>query len=260
MVYNNGFGVKIITDTEQDKLQRGFDNYVALHSGSEYSLRLTNDRNTDAMAEIFIEGDKVGTWLIPAKDSIIIDRPINVARKFTFFKETNYRAISAGVIPGNEFNGVIKAIFYPKKEYGRVIAMSGPLSPSRRFQNNFSLSTASQPALTSFAPQNTTLSPRSLRPFSEKTITSTSNYSSGATVLGSHSHQTFGEARRFSDDEIDWNNKTTIILRLIVKPNDVIISTASSSRYDNDKDFISIKDMASRNSIPPRIDAYRYFI
>lgn len=41
MVYQNGFGVKIITDNDQDKLRRGRYNYVALDNNTEYELMLT---------------------------------------------------------------------------------------------------------------------------------------------------------------------------------------------------------------------------
>ena len=107
MVYNNGFGVKIISDTDQDKLKRDSYNYVALNNNTEYKVQLLNDRSTDAMAEVYVDGDNVGTWLVPAKENITIDRPVNVARKFTFFKETDTRARSAGVVPGEVLTSII---------------------------------------------------------------------------------------------------------------------------------------------------------
>lgn len=288
MVYNNGFGVKIITQRDQDKLQRGSYNYVALYNNSEYSLHLTNDRSTEAMAEVYIEGEKVGTWLIPAKESITVDRPVDVQRKFTFFRETDSRAISAGVTPGEEINGLIKVIFYPKKSYVPVRAVRDSFTgrttvPTREYTQQVAMTqmlnqSPQVPVISGSLPQvysprspSTTLaSPRSpsrlsstvaplpqTSSFVGQNRSVTSNYASGATVLGSQSYQTFGSARRFSDNEIDWANKTEIVIRLVVKPNTMTIATASRNSWTSpiNREFVSIKDMLGQ-SVPPRIDNY----
>ena len=278
MVYNNGFGVKIISESNQDKLQHGSYNYVTLYNNTEYKLQLTNDRSTDCMAEVYIEGDQIGIWFIPAHNNIIIDRPANIARKFTFFKETDIRAINVGVTPGNTFNGVIKVIFYPKRNYIPIISEayqpnnpiiqrtqipisrglynSSPVSsPLNVSQDSYNSSPVSSPLNVSQGSYNTQLNAlqgsynsqlnnSQMLPLSPRHINS---YQSGSTILGSQSNQTFGFRKRFSDDEIDWSNKTEIVIRLIVK-----------SPSDN-REFISIRDISSQ-PIPPRIEDYLPFI
>ena len=280
MVYNNGFGVRVITDTEQDKLKRGEYNYIALRNNTEYKLQLTNDRATDAMAEVFIEDEKVGTWFIAAHNNITIDRPANISRRFTFFRETDARAISAGVTPGESTNGLIRVVFYPKKQQYFTIQTSpnimlpalgasprSPRSPSSPRPWSFQQSMSQMPMIPSVSGQSDTFSPRTLaRPImqssnenvSRRSLVPTYNqYQSGATVLGRESNQTFGTMRRFSDDDIDWANKTEIIIRLIVN-NNVFISTVQSSSPNHwNREFVAIRDSTQPihpHSIPPRID------
>lgn len=303
MVYSNGFGVKVITHTEQDKLKRGDFNYVALQNNSEYKLQLTNDRSTDAMAEVFIEDDQVGTWFILAKNNITIDRPANVARKFTFFRETDTRAMSAGITPGESSNGLIRVVFYPKKQKYIAIGTSpnvmiptisynkyNPLSGIRpSFASSTGLISPKSPMVPALPTPNLTgqvpiLSPRMITAsqIQSQPITSTQQaalslkesrispgvypprttysprtsisapYQSGATVLGRDSNQTFGVMERFSDDEIDWSNKTEIIIRLVVKPNVFISTVQSSSPNQWSREFVAIR--TSTQPIPPRID------
>lgn len=299
MVYSNGFGVKILTETNQDKLQRGAYNYVALNNNTEYKLLLSNDRSTDAMAEVYIEGDQVGTWFIPARDSITIDRPANIARKFTFFRETDPRAISAGVTPGESLNGVVRVVFYPKKQqyiaigssprimtptvpilpygsqYGTVSGVqqrtpvvspvSSPQipqipSPSLRVPTMASPPQAATQQVTQQALVGSQSQEALARGFTTTPLSPRQSmvaaYQSGATVLGRQSYQTFGTMRRFTDDEIDWANKTEILIRLIVKTDtNTFISTAESSGGNMwSKEFVAIRD--ATQPIPPRIDTY----
>lgn len=296
MVYNNGFGVKIITDSDQDKLKRGDYNYVALQNNTEYKLQLVNDRSTDAIAEVFIEDKQVGTWFVPANEDIIIDRPANVARKFTFFRETDPRVINAGVALGESSNGLIRVVFYPKKQQYIVIRSSPnvmlPSSPSgvtstglvspRITQQPLPSQSLQFPVLpTLIAPlASTSTLPSSIAPQQLQSLTSTQQssmalketrsgsgfqltpissysprstmYQSGATVLGRDSYQTFGTMKRFSNDEIDWSNKTEIIIRLVVKPNVYISTVQSSSPNQWSREFVAIKTY--NQPIPPRID------
>lgn len=208
MVYNNGFGVKILSSNGADKLSRDGDNYVALDNNSEYSLYLTNDKNTDCMAEVHIDGEYMGTWIIRRNSSITIDRPVNVARKFTFMKETDYRATRAGVIAGSNMNGLVRVKFIPKRnvELYSVPRSVRSASPMRSF-SPMSSSSAMPSSARSAAP---------MRSFSP-TLASSTSYSSGATILGSSSSQEFTSTSRFADYEIDHSNITEIVLRLVVK-------------------------------------------
>lgn len=239
MVQVNGFALAIINDGEQDKLKRDDGDYVALDNNTEYKLKLSNFHGTDCMVDVYIEDDKVGTWFIPSNDSIVIERPADTYRKFTFVKETAYQARQAGVIAGVSTNGLIKVVFFPKKQIpivmtSRYESMARPTPLSiKSYQNGVSQSfRPASPVRTSMAS-----SPRSFR--------SPSRYESGATILGDVSHQQFGTRMRFRDDEIDWSNKTTITIRLVARSYDY-------RSYDY-RPYVSIGNR-HENTYPQRID------
>ena len=198
MVFANGFVVKVQTTFDHEKFMREGYNYVALQNNTEYKLYLGNERNTECMAEVYLEGELIGTWFIPANDSILIERPADVERKFVFVSEKSYQASSAGVVVGELTNGLVRVKFYPKK-YMPVMRV----------------------AQASFAPAS-----RSFSGAQESLMTSKS-YSSGATVLGESSSQRFGTRRRFRDDEIDSTNITEISIRLVVQEQRYIPSYTS---------------------------------
>lgn len=236
MVQVNGFAVAIITDGNQDKLKRPEGDYVALDNNTEYKLSLANYRNTDAMADVYIEDERVGTWFIPANDSIEIERPADTYRKFTFMKETDYRAVNAGVISGASTNGLVKVVFFPKKQ--TPIVMMAPrfraMSPRRSSYQNAAPVPSQAVRSPSVRSPSQSLSPPS------RSVTSL-QYQSGSTILGRTSDQQFSTRMRFSDSEIDWANKTTITIRLVVRT------------YDY-KPYVSISNRNHTNSYPPRID------
>ena len=97
------------------------------------------------MAEVYIEGEHVGTWFIPRKDSITIDRPVSVARRFVFFRETDRRAISAGVTPGESLNGLVRVVFYPKKQ--QYIALTPTIATVRPSSPRLTVPLPSSPRL-----------------------------------------------------------------------------------------------------------------
>lgn len=199
--------------------------YVALDNNTEYKLKLSNYKNMDAMADVYIEGDKIGTWFIPATDSIVIERPADTNRKFTFMQETDYRASNAGVIAGASTNGLIKVVFFPKKQMpivmtSRYESVARPTSPSRRSLAHYQSSTSSPP--------RASMASLAFRPSSPR-------YESGATILGDVSHQQFGTRMRFRDDEIDWSNKTTITIRLVARSYNYqpYVSIGNRNRHEN---------------------------
>lgn len=276
MVQLNGFAVAIITDGDQDKLKRQEGDYVGLDNNTEYKLKLSNYHDTDAMADVYIENDNVGTWFIPSNDSIVIERPSDTNRKFTFVKETDYRASRAGVVAGESTNGLIKVIFFPKKRI--PIVMTAPRYPGlrssqfsrpseatspRRSQSTYesnipslsqysTLSRAASPQRSQSTYQSnissSSLYSRSLSPERYVKSSSQPQYQSGATVLGDVSHQQFGTRMKFSNDEIDWPNKTTITIRLVAR--------VYHSRHMYEP-YVSIgnRNVAKHeNNYPPRID------
>ena len=186
MISKNGFDLTIesLNRSAAEKVRLNNADYIALDNNTEYAIRLFNDRDIIADAEVYVDGELVGSWRIDAHDSITIERPGDIRRKFTFFSERSSEAFEAGVERGRDENGLIKVVFKPKKQI-RYERMS-PRSTGRYY------------ASTPMAMMQ-------------------SDYESGTTVLGDKSYQNFGSTRALRSDEIDWSNVTEIIVRLIAR-------------------------------------------
>lgn len=192
MVYDNGFSIEIIpVNGSVNEFNRTGAKYVGLNNNSEYKIKLINQRDTICDVDVDLEGRHIGRWRINAHDDIVIERPAKINQKFTFFSETNRHAIEAGVNIGGEQNGLLKATFYPKKPYREEPVM---IPESVSYQSARSANVTS-----------------SIRRSSPR------GFKSGVTLLGDYSDQQFDTTRRLRADEIDWSNKTTIYLRLVVR-------------------------------------------
>jgi hypothetical protein len=202
MVFLKGFVVEILpAHGDVDKFTRNGAKYVGLDRNSEYRIKLVNGTNRRCDVAVELEGESIGRWRIDAHDDLIIERPVDRARKFTFLSEMSMEAIDAGVIPGDSSNGLVVATFYPEKERVYEAMAASPRG----------LRTSAAPSSAAPSSSLSSNAPASLM------ARSSPAYESGATVLGDHSHQKFGQVRALRDDEIDWNNITKIQLRLVVR-------------------------------------------
>ena len=186
MIEENGFEVRVLAKRGgEDVIDRNGRLYVGLDSGTEYKLELRNDRDTMCDAVVELEGERVGMWRIYARDTIVIERPVDTKRKFTFFEEDSYKAREAGVRRGSANNGLVKVTFYPKKR-GFVY------ETARRVESKAMMEESSP----------------SMRALS---------YKSGATVLGDRSYQKFRVIPALRPDEIEWRDVTEILFRLVAR-------------------------------------------
>ncbi len=187
MLEENGFGVRVIAKRGgEDVIDRNDRMYVGLDSGTEYQLELINNRNTMCDALVELEGERVGMWRIYAQDSIIIERPADTKRKFTFFDEDSPEVRSAGIRRGGSANGLVKVVFYPKIEPTFIY------ETAREAEGIFQKS----------APQALGLR---------------TEYTSGSTVLGDKSRQEFRVIPPLRPDEIEWSETTEILFRLVAR-------------------------------------------
>src|SRR5437588_410462 len=109
----NGFSVNIIGDNVIH-FKKGEHNYYAVPHLSEYKIKLSNNRPTRCDAEISIDGDLVGTWRVESFDSITIERPANLNRRFIFVQERSNIAEQVGIRSSKD-NGLITVIFKPER-------------------------------------------------------------------------------------------------------------------------------------------------
>ena len=115
MPSENGFYLNIVS--RHGNVKTLSSNYVEVFDGSTYEIELGNNRNTECMVTVYIDGKNVGTWFVPAKDRIVIEKPANISKNFLFISETNPDASFAGVIRGTQDNGIVRAVFKPKLQY-----------------------------------------------------------------------------------------------------------------------------------------------
>lgn len=208
--------------------------YYSLHHGSEYKVKMTNNTNKKVNAMLRIDGVRMGKWRIDPYSDIIIERPANNQRKFTFVEENSWEASSGNVLRGNNENGLVEVTFIPELNTSTYFNDSIPMR--RQFgqmTNSFSNS------------------------FSNKSINE--SYSAGATVLGDDSSQSFGSASQIYEDHA---KKVTRRVRLVVsnKRKPFVSIRSKSECYD---DPIPPKlprlPMSPRSSRPSRLSQFEPF-
>jgi len=172
--------------------------YVEMRHNTEYSLSMRNDRNVDCDAVVTVDGEKVGTWRIYSHQSILIERPANIDRKFTFYKLGTSEGAQAG-LERDENLGLISVDYIPAREVERgLVSYGGGSKGVTREPDNFSLS-SSRPG----------------------TKGATRGYNAGGTGLGDRSNQSFGQADSI---DRDYSKQVTINLRLVCVDEPAIVS------------------------------------
>ena len=197
-MYLNRFSVQVEKGRETD------NGYVELRHNTEYALRLRNDRNVAADAVVRIDGLEIGTWRIPAHQSILIERPANVDRKFTFYKLGSVEGNQAGLERNSDL-GLISVDFIPAKQVVRAFAPQTFGNPCTKGGDLEDIG----------ASYDT----------SSKGVGNTRSYSAGGTGLGDRSNQRFGQAQAI---DRDYANQVTINLRLVAVDEPAIVSLRSA--------------------------------
>ena len=109
----NGFGLGVYGGR---KLENGD---IEMANGQIYSIKLENMRDTVAEVVLKIEGEIVGTFLLYPHYKIEIERPVDLSRKFTFYKLNKLPGSKSRTVRysschySNTTNGLIEAIFTP---------------------------------------------------------------------------------------------------------------------------------------------------
>lgn len=111
----NGFGLSIVEAQEENS-----DGYAILKHGQKFSLRLKNTHRYEGKqipcdVDVFIQGKRMGSWRIPAGQTIILERPENDYGHFTAYRNNTLEAQQAGIDKDSYENGLIKVVFKPGK-------------------------------------------------------------------------------------------------------------------------------------------------
>lgn len=114
-MYLNDFSVRIPGKKETS-------GYVELNHGETYSINIKNSRSVRCEAIITIDGKDMGTLLLKPYESVNLERPINEAKKFTFYRIHSQEAADSGLnkVDRDEL-GLISVEFKPEKKVEPVV-------------------------------------------------------------------------------------------------------------------------------------------
>lgn len=244
MVEKSGFTVKILVDgDEKCILLKDGGVLVPLKKRSEYSILLKNGTDKRAEVEVFIDEESVGEVRLNDGKSINLKRWVDKNRAFVFVSDDSYSAWTSGAVKGAKENGLIRVVFKPEVKMVSLISSVGegyfpPRSPYRtpspyyssptllmsapsggysgayseqasRSTPTASFQSYSPPTLSMAAPMTGSML-RSRSPTSESKA---APFSSGVTVEGGRTSQSFTTVSRLNTDKSKY---VTITLRLVV--------------------------------------------
>lgn len=81
-----------------------------------YKIKLRNRGSSRCDAKVEVDGVDAGTFRINGGSSVTLERPSNVAKKFTFYRGGSAGAAKAGYSKGRETNGLVKVTFIAEKD------------------------------------------------------------------------------------------------------------------------------------------------
>jgi len=108
-MFLNNYSVRVVDGKEEA------GGYVLMQHGCHYSLVLRNNNSTRCNARVEIDGKHQGTWRIPPKDAISIERPAHDSGLFTFYEANSKEGVSIGLSKDDPTLGVVSVTFTPEK-------------------------------------------------------------------------------------------------------------------------------------------------
>lgn len=100
--------IDTVTNTSTDK------SYVEMKDGEHYLISVYNGHSSRCHAKITIDGKHVGTWILEPWGSARLERPVDIQKKFTFFKVNSVAGTEAGLVKGDSKNGLVCVEFIPE--------------------------------------------------------------------------------------------------------------------------------------------------
>ncbi len=87
----------------------------------QYKIRLKNNGSVKCDAVITIDGKNMGTFRINSYSEMLLERPSDVERRFTFFVGGSEGSKQGGYKPKDKNNGLVEVRFKPEKKPEPVI-------------------------------------------------------------------------------------------------------------------------------------------
>jgi len=174
------------------------DGYVEINHEQEYKLRLSNWTNSRADVKVEIDGTEVGVWRLDGWDTVEIERPANVQKKFTALLRDSTEGDQAGLSQVSRQNlGLIVATFMPEMP---------PLLTVNNREVSYGWAIGDVSGYNTYVDTASAYSPKGT------STTKSLETASMGTGLGQHSNQQFSTVAPLQTDPATY---VTISLRLV---------------------------------------------
>lgn len=106
------YSVRVL-NRKQNPAQETSEGYVYLEDGEQYTLLLRNFSDQDALASVELDGKRIASVKVPAKDKVMLDTTADSDKKFTFFSFANSenKELANGV--SKKDRGSVRITFMP---------------------------------------------------------------------------------------------------------------------------------------------------
>lgn len=217
MAFSNGYAVAVVVDGNVvDERQ---DGVAAIPFGVEYAIRLINKNGKDALAVVYIDGQRVtdGGLIIRAHTTTNLERPTDKSVRFRFASTDSDAAASHGKagpdVDGSK--GLIKIEWYPGRTYRPYMGAFSQRSSLHQDNvmprgSDFGLM-RSKSLIGSHQEQKT--SGGIVAPdygASQSSVTDYGALQSGVTVEGGYSDQKF----QYVSFDADYSQQTVVLVKL----------------------------------------------
>ncbi len=111
------FQVDIIPDQGSVTTNKKNESYYVEMPKNEvqYKIRLKNNGLAKCDAVVTIDGKNMGTFRINQHDQMLLERPSDVERRFTFFVGGSEGSKQGGYKPKDKNNGLVQVLFKPER-------------------------------------------------------------------------------------------------------------------------------------------------
>jgi hypothetical protein len=104
-----------------------YERFYEMEHGTQYKVHVKNGFTRRCEFDLWIDGYKMGTWLLKPGQEASLERPVSEARKFTFFRvkhaveaevaehDTELARAGTGIKSGRDDNGLVVCKFTPEK-------------------------------------------------------------------------------------------------------------------------------------------------
>ena len=197
----------------------------------QYKIRLRNNGSVKCDAVVAIDGKNMGAFRIHERGQMLLERPSDVERRFTFFTGGSEGSKQGGYKPKDKNNGLVEVHFKPEKKPERVDSINNNFleSCSKGYDDN-------EETCGDFKCGSSRLESVPMAKSRGMTNAPTSRYKEGMTALTGDSSQKFVTAATI---DYDYKNEVTIYLRLVCRDDRPkieplrAVGSKKSTRYPN---------------------------